>query len=436
MITVLVVAACACLLMIASVLFLPSVKIKGHTLSVYWLPVLIGAVVILCTGALPIKEAMAGLMRSDGVNPFKILILFISMTVMSVYLDEIGFFRYLAKEVLKRAGHSQIRTFIYLYLTVSVLTVFTSNDIVILTFTPFICYFSKHANINPVPYLVSEFVAANTWSMFLLIGNPTNVYLATSVGIGFLSYLKVMWLPALFAGIVAFLLLFVVFFHHLKTPMAPCVEAFSITEKVLFIIGIVHLGGCTILLVICSYIGVEMWLVTLIFALSLFLVTTVYKLFCHKKPTIIAKTLHRAPWELIPFVLSMFILVLGLSYRGVSEKAAAFLSAGRWTSFVFGAASTLSANVINNIPMSVLFCSLISYLPQAEFLPAVYATVIGSNVGAFLTPIGALAGIMWSNILKNNHVRFTFLSFIAYGFLIAIPTLLAALMGLQLSLMI
>ena len=86
--------------------------------------------------------------------------------------------------------------------------------------------------------------------------------------------------------------------------------------------------------------------------------------------------------------------------------------------------------------MSVLFCSLISYLPQTEFLPAVYATVIGSNVGAFLTPIGALAGIMWSNILKNNHVRFTFLSFIAYGFLIAIPTLLAALMGLQLSLMI
>lgn len=58
---------------------------------------------------------------------------------------------------------------------VAILTIFTSNDIVILTFTPFICYFSKNAKINPIPYLVAEF-AATTYSMMLIIGNPTNIY--------------------------------------------------------------------------------------------------------------------------------------------------------------------------------------------------------------------------------------------------------------------
>jgi site-specific DNA-cytosine methylase len=35
-----------------------------------------------------------------------------------------------------------------MYLMVAVLTIFTSNDIVILTFTPFICYFCKNAKIS------------------------------------------------------------------------------------------------------------------------------------------------------------------------------------------------------------------------------------------------------------------------------------------------
>ena len=33
-----------------------------------------------------------------------------------------------------------------MYVMVAILTIFTSNDIVILTFTPFICYFAKNAN--------------------------------------------------------------------------------------------------------------------------------------------------------------------------------------------------------------------------------------------------------------------------------------------------
>ena len=111
----------------------------------------------------------------------------------------------------KRARSSQKALFLYLYITVAVLTVFTSNDIIILTFTPFICYFAKHAGISPIPYLVAEFAAANTWSMALIIGNPTNIYIASSFNIGFFEYMRVMLLPTLAAGLVSFTVLYIIF---------------------------------------------------------------------------------------------------------------------------------------------------------------------------------------------------------------------------------
>ena len=43
-----------------------------------------------------------------------------------------------------------------------------------------------------------------------------------------------------------------------------------------------------------------------------------------------------------------------------------------------------------------------------------YASVIGSNLGVLLTPLGALAGLMWMNILKNAEVELNFFSYIKH----------------------
>jgi arsenical pump membrane protein len=65
---------------------------------------------------------------------------------------------------------------------------------------------------------------------------------------------------------------------------------------------------------------------------------------------------------------------------------------------------------------------------------ATYSTIIGSNIGAYLTPIGALAGIMWMQTLAKHNIKFNFLDFIKYGIVVSIPTLLMALLGLSLIL--
>ena len=143
---------------------------------------------------------------------------------------------------------------------------------------------------------------------------------------------------------------------------------------------------------------------------------------------------RRAPWQLIPVVLSMFVMILALAQNGVTDKIAELLgtNAPVWK---YGVVSFLSANLINNIPMSVLFCPIMEGLAgTSSQLGAVYATIIGSNLGALLTPIGALAGIMWSSMLKKHEVKLSYGSFIKYGTAISIPSLIVTLAVLLLIL--
>lgn len=418
------------LALVFSILFFPSVKIKGVSLGTYWMVAFVGCVILVCTGCIDFVSIGEGLTNDSAINPIKILILFLSMTLQSVFLDELGLFRYLASAVLRKAGKRQDILFLALYGVVSVLTVFTSNDIIILTFTPFICYFCKNAKINPIPFLFTEFVAANTWSMALIIGNPTNVYLATSGDITFLAYTEVMLIPTIMAGLVSLIMLYLVFHKSLSAPILPGSDEYKVEDKPLLIIGIIHLSACTIMLVISSYVGLEMWLITMLFALSLLAISTVYLLIRKKKPVIIVSCLKRLPWELIPFVISMFIFVLAFDKAALTSSIGHLLDGGE-VIINYGVFSFLTANLVNNIPMSVLFSSVVKSLPEVNFLKGLFASIVGSNIGAFFTPIGALAGIMWTGILKKHGVGFRFTTYIKYGMMISVPTLMAALLGLM-----
>jgi len=429
MIPTIAISAVTCLFMILAVLFLPKIKIGKLSIGTYWLVTLFGAAVLLLSGLIDVERVTSALVADTAINPLKILVLFISMTILSIFLDELGFFRYLANFALKRAGKSQIRLFLFLYVTVSVLTVFTSNDIIILSFTPFICYFAKNANISPLPFLAAEFVAANTWSMALIIGNPTNIYLVTAAGGDFVSYMKVMLVPAIASGAVACLFLFLSFRKKLSAPIVAEPEEIVLQDKLSLWVGILHLAVCTVVLAIGSYIGVEMWLVSFLSVISLFLWNIVISLVRREKPKALLACLKRAPWELIPFILSMFVIVEALHANGVTHKLSLLLD-GSMPIWEYGVTSFLAANLINNIPMSVLYSSILSY--RSFSTAAVYATVIGSNLGACLTPIGALAGIMWSSILKEHNLKFGYVDFLKIGVTVALPSLAAALAVLHL----
>lgn len=427
MTAVLIVFLLAVALMLALVFLKPAVHVGRVAISIFWAAPALGVLVLMIMRTLSAAEIVAGLTAPTAVNPIQILVLFFSMTLLSTFLDEAGFFRFLAGFVMRRAARRQMALFVSLYLAVSVLTVFTSNDIVVLTFTPFICYFAKNAEIDPLPYLVCEFVAANTWSMALIIGNPTNIYLAASYGIDFAAYTKEMLLSTAVAGVVSFAMLLVLFRNRLKAPLggrAPDILPMDLPAVVL---GLAALGGCVVMLVLSSYTELPMWLISAAFCVGLYTLATVLQLVRRRGLRLVARSALRAPLDVIPFVLSMFVLVMALQKVGVTAWLCDVL-AGRGEVFTFGVTSFLLANALNNIPMSVLFASVTAGASSG----ALYAAVIGSNIGAFLTPMGALAGIMWMAMLREQGVSLSFGKFTAIGAAISFPTLIAALLCLLL----
>ena len=433
MLATIIIAILTCLSLILSILFFPKIKIKNKEINTYWIIGLLGALFMILFQCISFDSVLKSLTSNSSVNPLKILMLFISMTILSIFLDEVGFFRYLASQASKRAKSSQSTFFLILYLLVSILTIFTSNDIVILTFTPFICYFAKNTKINPLPYLVAEFAAANTWSMLLIIGNPTNIYLGTSFGIDFISYFKVMLVPTLLAGSIEIILIYLLFKKQLKQPIIIEVKEEHIKDKVSLIIGLVHLFSCLVLLVISSYINLEMWLISLISSLSLILCNSIYYLIKKIKFESIEHTFIRLPWDLIPFVISMFIIVISLKEQGISSAISKLLGTNH-PIINYGYSSFLTSNLINNIPMSVLYSTIPNMTDNTSQLQAIYSSIIGSNIGAFLSPLGALAGIMFTSLINKQNINYSFSSFVKYGIIISIPTLTIALLGLSIVL--
>ena len=420
MIPTIIISSITFILVTLSILFFPKIRIGKICLSSYWIIALIGAITLLAFQLVPIKEVYGELTSNTSINPIKIIVLFFSMTLLSIFLDEVGLFRYLANVAAKKAKNNQYVLFIIFYLLVATLTIFTSNDIVILTFTPFICFFCKNSKINPIPYLVAEFSAANTWSLMLIIGNPTNIYLATSAGIGFFDYFKMMALPTICAGCIEFAVLFLIFNRKLRVPLQINNEEYHIENKFALVVGIIHLAVCLVFLVISSYLHIEMWLISLIAALSLTTICLLMCLITRKNWNYFTGIFKKLPYPLIPFFLSMFVVVVALNYQGISSVFAGLLSHTNviWT---YGFSGLIVSNLINNIPMSILYSSM------CTTKGAVYASIIGSNIGAFLTPTGALAGIMFTNLLNEHDVKFSFVDFMKNGAIIAIPTITSAL---------
>ena len=107
--TVIIISALACVGTIAVALVRPQVRVGGYDVCVFFVPALLGALGLTLFGVLPWDDVAGGLAADSDINPLKILALFLSMTLLSVFLDETGFFRYLANLAVQKCGESRQR---------------------------------------------------------------------------------------------------------------------------------------------------------------------------------------------------------------------------------------------------------------------------------------------------------------------------------------
>lgn len=421
----------------------------------YGLAPIIGVALLAITFSIGGSSIVNGISGTETIKPYAILILFMSLAYICVSLDSTGFFAYLSLLAMKAAKGNGRRLFLYFFMLSSFLTLFTSNDIVILTLTPIIYYFSKNAKVDPVPFLIAEFFAANIWSAALYIGNPTNIIVAQAYNISFVEYSKWMVLPTIAAGVTCLALLLLIFRRRIPkkfhVPTAPPESAFKSKGGAIF--GSITLACCLFTLSMSPLINVPIWAITLFFA-GVMLVHDLLRyhiLAAHKPekeavsymPRIPAIS-SRIPWKIVPFVLGLFIMVESLSVYGWTDKFASSISAVSTNVFlavfIMGVLSSFTSNIMNNQPMTILFTRTLQnnlfIAPAAATKGSMFALILGSNFGANLTMIGALAGIMWGKILMDKGCPISFKEFSKYGFFVMPFVIVAACLVLVIELML
>ena len=382
-------------------------------------------------------------------DKYEIVFLILSFAYLSISLDRSGFFEFCSFKIVLFSRGNGIRLLVFMYLLCSFITFFTSNDIVIIAMTPIIIYIGYHAKIrNLIPLLVTQFIAANTLSMGLYIGSPTNIVLGDAAHMTFVDFFLWMFFPSLVACATT-LVMVLLLFHFMPLRGIRMQRTFEVPERASEVHGTVDMwvkvgifALCLGFLTASSFIGLSLWVICLATALTMLAHDLILLTRSPEGPrSLLALVSQRMPWAIAPFVLSFFTMVRALSRTGLTENAAATLVAlGKGSliklSMLFGYVSAGAVNVMNDIPSTVFWADMIegeTFRRLFESSPRegrviVYSLLVGVNPGCYLTIIGALAGLIWISIIKkwvkdDKQVTPTGWDLSFYGFLMIVPVI-------------
>ena len=416
MIATYVISALTIIAMTLSFFLFPTIKIRSKKIDTYWLITLLGAILILLTHISTDGDILKLFIENNSTNPFKIIVLFLSLTFISKFLDSVGLFDYLATRVGRIGKGNQFILFTVFYFLISFLTILTNNDIIIIV-TPIIIYFARACKAKALPYLMMVCFVLNTLSTTFLTTNVSNLYLGSFFDITYFDYLKKLTPVSLILMLVLYVILILVFYKDLKVKIDTNVEKKPIKNKFLLIVGLTSLALTTILLILSSFLNIEMYIITLVFALLDLIVAIIYTFSFKKEKEYFIKPLKSLPYEFIPFLVSMFIIISSLNETPLLSSVSSLIESTNnptLETYIYGISSALAANLVNNVPMSLLYGDILNYSSIID-LNSVYATILSSNLCALITPCGALSSLMFIRICKENNEKISYLTYFKYA---------------------
>ena len=366
---------------------------------------------------------------------------FIAVIIISLLLDEAGFFEWAALHVARWGKGSGRRLFIFLVLLGAAMAALFANDGAALILTPIVIAILLALRFSPaatLAFVMASGFIADTASLPLVVSNLVNIVSADYFDIAFAGYASVM-VPVNIVSVAASLGMLLWFFRRdiparydvaeLKHPRSAIVD--STTFKAgwavlaLLLIGFFGLGR----------LGIPISAVAGTGALILLAVAAGG----HRIST--RKVIREAPWQVVVFSLGMYLVVYGLRNQGLSEQLAKLLDVfaghGVWgATFGTGLLIAFLSSIMNNMP-TVLVGALSIDASQAEGTvreAMIYANVIGSDLGPKFTPIGSLATLLWLHVLARKDIKITWGYYFKVGIVLTLPVLLVTLAALALRL--
>lgn len=366
---------------------------------------------------------------------------FVAVIIISLVLDEAGFFEWAALHFARWGGGKGSKLFAFIVLLGAAVSALFANDGAALILTPIVMAMLVALGFSPAATLAFVMAAgfiADTASLPLIVSNLVNIVSADFFKIGFNEYASVM-VPVNLAAVLASLVVLMLFFRRdipatydlaqLKNP------ADAIRDPATFRAGWVVLVLLLVGFFALEPLGVPVSAVAAVGAALLLAVAA-------RGPVISTRrVLHGAPWQIVVFSLGMYLVVYGLRNAGLTNVIASLLNifaqGGVWGAAMgTGILSALLSSVMNNMPTVLIGALSIeaSTASGAVKEAMIYANVIGCDLGPKITPIGSLATLLWLHVLARKGMTIGWGYYFKVGAVLTLPVLLITLAALALRL--
>ena len=363
---------------------------------------------------------------------------FIAIIIISLLLDEAGFFRFIALHVARLAKGSGKRLFVFIVLLGAVVSALFANDGAALILTPIVIAILTTLRFSPattLAFIMAAGFIADTASIPLVVSNLVNIVSADFFKIPFTDYAKVM-LPVNMVAVVTSLLVLYGFYRKdmptvydlslIESPQS------AIVDKNTFVMGWVVLALLLLGFFVLEPRGVPISLIAGFGALVLLVVAKM------GQKIAVLPIVKNAPWQVVIFSLGMYLVVYGLKNAGLTDYLAHVLSQlanqGILTATVgTGLLSAGLSSVMNNMPTILIQALAIDgatiHDPMIKHA-MIYANVIGCDLGTKITPIGSLATLLWLHVLASKNITVSWGYYIKVGIILTLPVLVATLVAL------
>ncbi|MBA3026376.1 MAG: arsenic transporter [Sulfurimonas sp.] len=390
----------------------------------------VGAVVALLVGVVSFNDVVVVI---DIV--WDATLAFIGIIILSMVLDEIGFFEWAAIKMAKLSGGNGHKMFVYILLLGAVVAAFFANDGAALILTPILLAKMKYLKMKPLAifaFLMAGGFIGDSASNPLVISNLTNIVTVGYFDIGFVEYAKNMFLPNLLAIFASIVVLWIYFRKDIpfSIDVSTLPEASSVIKnQIMFKFSWFFLS----ILMVGYFVGDFYNLPVSLFALGgalLFLAIA-----NHYKAVKPIMTIKAAPWQVVWFSVGLYVVVYGLKNAGLTDVIASWIielnTHGNIVAIIgTGFLSAVISSIMNNMPTIMIMDIAIDHVGYIGNEALVYANILGSNLGPKMTPIGSLATLLWLHVLAQKGVKITWSEYMKVGLVITPPVLFVALLGL------